>query len=227
MRIAVLDNDPDQAKAICEVLASAGHAAQTIPNGKAFLDHISRESIAMLVMHWHLPDQQALDVLRTVRSILPPTLPILLIVERTNEDDIAAALNAGADDYQLKPLRRAELALRVKTLLKRAYPEHQAETEQFGNYAFEPASNQLRLAGGPIDLTQKEFTLALLFFRNLGRPLSRAYIQEKIWPSETDIPSRTLDTHVSRVRNKLGLKPENGFKLSPVYSYGYRLEQLA
>jgi DNA-binding winged helix-turn-helix (wHTH) protein len=77
-----------------------------------------------------------------------------------------------------------------------------------------------------IDVTHKEFNLALLFFRNIGRPLSRAYIHEAIWVRETAVPSRTMDTHVSRVRNKLQLRPENGFRLVPVYSYGYRLEKL-
>jgi DNA-binding response OmpR family regulator len=80
--------------------------------------------------------------------------------------------------------------------------------------------------GEQIDVTHKEFNLALLFFRNLGRPLSRAYIHESIWVRETAVPSRTMDTHVSRVRNKLRLRPENGFRLVPVYSYGYRLEKL-
>jgi len=80
--------------------------------------------------------------------------------------------------------------------------------------------------GSVIDVTQKEFYLALLFFRNIGRPLSRAYIHESVWVRETAVPSRTMDTHVSRVRNKLALRPENGFRLVPVYSYGYRLEKL-
>jgi DNA-binding response OmpR family regulator len=82
------------------------------------------------------------------------------------------------------------------------------------------------LSGKPIELTQKEFDLALLFFRHLGRPLSRAFIHESVWSREVELISRTMDTHVSRVRNKLQLRPENGYRLAPVYSYGYRLEQV-
>ena len=128
----------------------------------------------------------------------------------------------------IKPIRRSELAVRVQALLRRAYPSQNATEEiRFGHYAFETRSGQLRFDGAPIALTQKEFDLALLFFRNLDRPLSRATILEAVWPRNIEIPSRTMDTHVSRVRSKLQLRPENGFRLAPVYSYGYRLEQVS
>ena len=81
-------------------------------------------------------------------------------------------------------------------------------------------------ASAQIDMTQKEFHLALLLFRNIGRPLSRGHIREEVWGHDSDVPSRTMDTHVSRVRTKLGLRPEDGYLLAPVYSYGYRLEHL-
>jgi DNA-binding response OmpR family regulator len=101
-----------------------------------------------------------------------------------------------------------------------------AEQLQFGPYVFETRPGRLLMDGAVIEVTHKEFYLALLFFRNIGRPLSRAYIHEAVWIRETALPSRTMDTHVSRVRNKLQLRPENGFRLVPVYSYGYRLEKL-
>jgi DNA-binding response OmpR family regulator len=112
-------------------------------------------------------------------------------------------------------------------VLRRAYPsQNGSEQLQFGPYVFETRPGRLLMDGQPIDVTHKEFYLALLFFRNIGRPLSRAFIHESVWVRETAVPSRTMDTHVSRVRNKLQLRPENGFRLVPVYSYGYRLEKL-
>jgi DNA-binding response OmpR family regulator len=154
-------------------------------------------------------------------------VPILVLAERTDENGIISAIEAGAADYLIKPLRLGELATRVQVLLKRVYPQ-QAAGEQiiFGPYLFETGTERVTKTGKAIDVTQKEFALALLFFRNLGRPLSRAYIQEAVWSNDPDLTSRTMDTHVSRVRNKLGLRPENGFRLAPVYGYGYELEQL-
>ena len=168
------------------------------------------------------------DVLRWVREKLPAVLPVLFMTSRSGEDDIVAGLAAGADDYMIKPIRRGELVARVQALLRRAYPSQTAiEQIQFSQYIFEPRTGRLTVDGEPAELTQKEFDLALLLFRNLGRPLSRAYILEAVWLRDIEIPSRTMDTHISRVRTKLKLRPENGFRLAPVYSYGYRLEQLS
>ena len=192
------------------------------------LVQLRRELYDMLVIDWQVPDLSGAEVLRWAREKLPPTLPVLFMTSRSGEDDIVAGLAAGADDYMIKPIRRGELVARVQALLRRAYPSQSAiEQIQFGNYIFESRTGRLTMSGVDIEVTQKEFDLALLFFRNLGRPLSRAYILEAVWSRDVEVPSRTMDTHVSRVRSKLQLRTENGFRLAPVYSYGYRLEQIS
>ena len=227
MRIAVLDNDRIQADLICQVLTSAGHACQTFDNGKEMLNNLRKDSIDMLILDWQVVDIGGAEVLRRAREKLTATTPMMFITSSSAEDDIVAGIGAGADDYMIKPLRRGELVARVQALLRRAYPsQNGAEQLQFGPYIFETRPGRLLLDGNVIDVTHKEFYLVLLFFRNIGRPLSRAFIHESVWIRETALPSRTMDTHVSRVRNKLQLRPENGFRLVPVYSYGYRLEKL-
>jgi DNA-binding response OmpR family regulator len=182
----------------------------------------------MLIVHWHAADASGLEAIRWVREKLPGTLPILLVAGRTDEARLPAALADGADDYIVKPIRRGELAMRVQVLLRTAYPAlSEAGHIRFGQYVFEASTARIFIGEAPIQVTQKEFDLAMLLFRHLGRPLSRAYILESIWSQEAEVPSRTIDTHVSRVRNKLRLKPEHGYRLTPVYSYGYRLEQLS
>lgn len=227
MKIAVLDDDHSQSELVCQVLTSAGHTCHAFSEGKEVLAHLRRESVDMLIIHWQTPEVSSAEVLHWVRDRLPGNLPVLFMTSRSSEDDIVAGLAAGADDYMIKPIRRGELVARVQALLRRAYPtQHVVEQIQFGDYVFEARTGRLTVKGNLIELTQKEFDLALLFFRNIGRPLSRAYILEAVWARDVEVPSRTMDTHVSRVRTKLKLRPEHGFKLAPVYSYGYRLEQM-
>lgn len=227
MRIAVLDNDRTQADLICQVLTSAGHVCQNFETGKDMLNNLRKDSCDMLILDWQVSDLGGAEVLRRSKEKMSATTPMMFITNSSAEDDIVAGMGAGADDYMIKPLRRGELVARVQALLRRAYPsQNGAEQLQFGPYIFETRPGRLLMDGIVIDVTHKEFYLALLFFRNIGRPLSRAYIHEAVWIRETAVPSRTMDTHVSRVRNKLQLKPENGFRLVPVYSYGYRLEKL-
>ncbi|MGV3653232.1 MAG: response regulator transcription factor [Noviherbaspirillum sp.] len=228
MRIAVLDNDRSQTELISQVLSSAGHSCHAFEHGREMLNQLRRDSYDMLIIHWQAPDVSGPEVVRSVRERLPANLPIMFITSRSGEDDIVTGLAAGADDYMIKPVRRGELLARVQALLRRAYPaQNAAEQIKFGHYVFESRTGRLTVKGAPVEVTQKEFDLALLFFRNIGRPLSRAYILEAVWARDIEVPSRTMDTHVSRVRSKLNLRPEHGFRLAPVYSYGYRLEQMS
>lgn len=228
MRIAVLDDDRSQSDLVCQVLTSAGHACHAFDSGKEMLNQLRRDSYDMLIIHWQVPNLGGAEVIGWARERLPANLPVLFMTSQSSEDDIVAGLAAGADDYMIKPIRRGELVARVQALLRRAYPTQNAvEQIQFGDYIFEARTGRLTMSGKAVELTQKEFDLALLFFRNIGRPLSRAYILEAVWARNVEIPSRTMDTHVSRVRSKLQLRPEHGFKLAPVYSYGYRLEQIS
>ena len=150
-----------------------------------------------------------------------------MLTARTAAEDIVAALDAGADDFVIKPVEPIVLAARVNALLRRAYPvEEHTTTVAIGAYVFDPLRLTATWPGGEARLTAKEYALALVFFRNLHRPLGRVYLLETVWGRNPDLESRTLDAHVAKIRGKLDLRPDNGFRLSPVYSYGYRLEQI-
>jgi DNA-binding response OmpR family regulator len=167
------------------------------------------------------------EVLAWVRQNCDINLPVLFMTSRTRETDIITVLNAGADDYVTKPVNGSLLLARVTTLLRRSYRQEAPLARQaFGDYLFDLQEGRLFLRGEPVPLSIKEFQVALLFFRNLSRPLSRSHLIESVWKHSSDIPSRTLDTHVSAVRVKLDLRPQNGYCIVPIYGYGYRLEKL-
>ena len=226
MRAALLDPDLQQTKTLENMLQSAGHHCTSCQQPGALLGRLREEAPELLILHW----PTGADDPGTLTAVWErwPDLPVLIIAGRSPDEATLHALADRPADLLLKPLRRAELLMRLRLLINRHRPGTPAEeVEAFGSFVFSPTTSRLTAKGRDIALTQKEFELALLFFRNLGRPLSRAYIHESVWSQDAELSSRTLDTHVSRVRSKLGLRPENGFRLAPVYSFGYRLEQIS
>jgi DNA-binding response OmpR family regulator len=233
LRIAILNNDAGQLAQLSGALP--GYRCQGFHSTNELQRHLDQTDLVLLDLQ-SLPgqapgrDHNNLPLATLLTSARAAKIPFLISAARSESAALENALAAGADDYVLKPLRLNEVLLRVQILLKRAYPQHAQHQNQqqirFADYVFETPSHRITHAGATIDVTQKEFELALLLFGNLGRPLSRAYIQDAIWSRDSDLPSRTMDTHISRVRNKLQLKPEHGFRLTPVYGYGYQLEQI-
>lgn len=226
MRIAILEDDAEQAALMQTHLSAAGHDCGVYSSGKALIVDAGRESFDLFLLDWQVPDLSGEDVLRWVRKHVAAPVPVMFVTNRDSEKDIVSALEQGADDYMKKPISRAELLARVSALLRRAYPHKSAESLTIETYSFDLKNQTLAHAGAAVELTQKEFDLALFLFQNLGRLLSRGHILSAVWGRAVEIPSRTMDTHVSRIRSKLNLRPESGFRLTPVYNYGYRLEQI-
>ncbi|HYE45847.1 MAG TPA: response regulator transcription factor [Caulobacter sp.] len=227
MKLAVLDDDPVQVEAITTVIDGAGYRSVAFTRAAALLSALRRETFDLLIVDWALPDRSGLDVIRWVRLNVDPPPPMLLVTSRTEDADIVAGLDAGADDYLSKPVSPAVLEARVGALLRRAYRGRSVGGREIhAGRAFDPASCSVTHEDRTVVLTAKEFALALVLFRNLHRALSRNYLIEAVWGGEPGLNSRSLDMHVSRIRSKLELRPASGFRLTPVYSYGYRLERL-
>ncbi|WP_374656895.1 response regulator transcription factor [Phenylobacterium sp.] len=227
MRIAALDDDDAQREAISRLLVGGGHSCQCFHLGAPLIASLRRETFDLLILDWNLPDMSGLEVLTWAQKNLSPCPPVLLLTSRASEADIVTGLNSGADDYVVKPVQGGVLLARVNALLRRSYPDRGAGgVETYGDYQFNLPAEQATVRGELAPLTAKEFGLALLLFRNIHRALSRGHILEAIWGRNPDLPTRTLDMHISRIRTKLDLRPQNGFRLAPVYSYGYRLERL-
>lgn len=228
MKIAVLDDDPVQLETISSVAQAAGYRPVLFSRAQALISALRKDTFDLLIVDWNLPDRSGLEVLAWARTNLKPPPPMLLVTSRAEDEDIVAGLNAGADDYLPKPLSPAVLEARINALMRRAYAQPSTPgSEIHGDTVFHDSSSAVTRNGKTVVLTAKEYALAQLLFRNLHRALSRTYILETVWGNEPNLNSRSLDMHISRIRTKLELRPEQGFRLTPIYSYGYRLERVS
>jgi two-component system response regulator RegX3 len=226
MRIALLEDDREQILLLRGWMEGAGHSLHAYERGGDFVREVARESFDVFLLDWMIPDKSGMEVLDWVRANIKERVPVLFVTARDAEEDIVSVLQAGAYDYMVKPLRKAELIARINAVARRARPVADAVAE-YGEYRIDSARRSISRRGEEIELTQKDFDLAVFLFHNLGRLLSRGHIFEAVWGQSTEINTRTIDTHVSRLRTRLGLTPENGWRLGAVYQHGYRLEQLS
>lgn len=227
MRIAALDDEPCQLELIRHTIEDIGHECHGFTEGKVLLRELRLRSYDLLILDWSLPDVPGPSVVQWIRHDLNSRIPILFATNRREEQDMIEGLAAGADDFMIKPIRVGELQARVRALLRRSYPAQHGSDLTFGEYQFTFATRAVRVKGRTVELSHREYDLAFLLFQNLGRLLSRDHLREAVWGETNDQPSRTLDTHISRLRSKLELVPANGFLLTAVYGLGYRLESLS
>jgi len=227
MQIASLEDDLDQARHIQQVLDSAGYTCHSYQRSRDLLAALRSQSFDLIMLDWQVPDMDGDEVLRRLRATLGMQMPIIFLTSRSQEADLVQGLQAGADDYVVKPLRPAELLARVAALLRRSQAQAVQPNQapfSVASYRIDPAARTIALHDTAITLAPKEFELAQLFFRNVGRLLSRDVLAESVWNREIPATSRTLDTHLSNIRQKLQLRPENGVRLASSYALGYRLE---
>jgi DNA-binding response OmpR family regulator len=190
-----------------------------------FIEGAKRERFDLLLIDWMLPDGTGADVLQWVRGNLGWGIPIVVVTARDDEATVVAALKMGADDYVVKPPKPMELLARLENVARRVKPGG-LPVLRLGSYEVDIAGHRLSLDGAPITLTQKEFDLSVYLFQNPGKLLSRDHLLNKIWGLNTDVDTRTVDTHISRLRKKLLLDGSKGWKLTPIYGYGYRFDRV-
>ena len=227
MRVAALHDDKPQHGISQQALAALGLECQPFDSSVALLRALRRERFDLLLIDWLLPDFSGLEVLRWARVQIKERVPVLFITEPRNEADVIEGLAAGADDFMVKPVRTNELSARINALLRRAYQRRHDADLVFGRYALDPVTRSVSTGDAAVLLKQKEFDLALFLFQNLGRLLSRKHLLQAVWGIDVEVASRSLDTHVSRVRTKLTLNPQNGFQLAAIYGLGYRLDAVS
>lgn len=224
-RAVILEDEPEHAQRVRQILEECGCECHVYTEGRTLLRDLHRTSFDIFIIDWAVPHVEGTEIVRWIRRNIEERVPVLFVTSRDDERDVVEALEAGADDYMSKPVRPGELKARVRALWRRAYPAEPSTHLELGAYYFDLHRKEVRVHGEVVPLKPKEFQLAQYLFVNLGRLLSRDHLMSEIWGTDT-VESRTLVTHVSQVRRKLDLRPENGFRLLPVYSLGYRLEMM-
>lgn len=223
MLFAVVEDSRSQAKVLEALLKSEGHQVEIFAEGLACLEALKTRSFDFFIIDWTLPDIGGDEVLKYIREHCGWDVPVIFCTGRTTEESASDILRLGADDFMPKPIRYMEFMARVESLLRRRQCKG-ASALRFGSIEVDLAGRRVRLAGVDVDLTQREFDLAVVFLRNVGRVLPREELLASVWVRDTEVDSRTVDTHASRLRKKLGLGGESGLMLSSVYGQGYRLD---
>ena len=219
--ILVVDDEPDLLELVRFTLVQEGFRVETAVDGAGALAKVAALRPDLLVLDLMLPDQSGTEVCRQIRST-PETarLPVIMLTARSEEIDRIVGFELGADDYVTKPFSPRELILRVKAVMRRGgQPETRSRKLEHCQLALDRESHRCTVNQEEIDLTAKEFGLLTALMSRPGRVLSREQLLDEVWGSDISVTHRTVDTHLKRLREKLGTA---GSMIHTVRGVGYR-----
>ena len=218
--ILIVEDDEAIASGLARVLDAQGYTVRRLASGGPAVA-AADAGIALVVLDLGLPDVDGIDVCRRLRAARPE-IAILILTARDHELDVVAGLDAGADDYLIKPFRLSELLARVRAHLRRAAVNEPIERRapvQAGPVSIDVAARRAWLHDDEVALTPKEFDLLALLIAQAGRAVTRERIMSEVWNTDWLGSTKTLDTHVLSLRQKLG--PQ---LITTLRGVGYRLE---
>ena len=219
-RVLIVDDDPDILRLVSYNLKQAGFEAITADTGRKALETIQRRPPDLVILDLMLPDVDGMEVCRMLRGHESSRLiPIIMLTARGEEIDRVVGFELGADDYVMKPFSPRELVLRVKSILRRTHADR-TEMLRLGKIQLYPERRQCFVGKDQIALTVKEFDLLYELMRARGNVLTRENLMDQVWGYHGEATSRTLDTHVRRLREKLG---SEGVYVETVRGVGFRM----
>jgi DNA-binding response OmpR family regulator len=200
MRILVVEDEKKVASFIKKGLQQEGYAVDTVHEGPEAVQNATAFDYDLVILDLMLPKRPGLEVLREIRS-RKSNLPVLVLTAKGALEDKVAGLDAGADDYLIKPFAFAELSARIRALLRRGAQEN--TRLRIADLEMDTAARQVRRAGQIIDLKMKEYALLEFLLRNAYRPVTRTMIVEHVWDIHFDSVSNVVDVHINSLRNKI------------------------
>lgn len=223
-RILVADDEPDVLHLVSTNLKNAGYNVLKAEDGPSALNQARETLPSLIVLDLMLPEMSGLEVCKVLKK--EPTtsqIPIIMLTAKAEEVDRIVGLELGADDYMTKPFSPRELVLRVKSVLRRAGSA--AEITDYlalGDIRIDRSRYEITVAGKPIDFTATEFKLLSLLIERRGRVQSRDTLLNDVWGYESAIDTRTVDTHIRRLREKLGASADC---IETIRGFGYRVAE--
>jgi len=218
-RVLIVDDDPDIVRLVAYNLNQAGFDTIAAGTGREALEAAQQQSPDLIILDLMLPDVDGMEVCRTLRSSeTSRRVPIIMLTARSEEIDRVVGFEVGADDYVMKPFSTRELVLRVKSILRRTREEYPGIL-RLGRIQLYPERRLCLVDHESVALTVKEFDLLYELMRARGNVLTRDNLMDRVWGYHGEATSRTLDTHVRRLREKLG---QEGACVETVRGVGYR-----
>lgn len=223
-RILIADDEQDVLTLLETRLSASGYEVLKASDGPTALGRARTDAPALLVLDVMMPGMSGLEVCRTLKAD-PKTarLPIILLTARHEEVDRVLGFEFGADDYVLKPFSPRELALRIQALLRHQLQPVTAPSPvlQLGPISVNRFAHRVTVQNRIVELTRTEFKLLCILMETPGRVLSREDLLESVWPAQANIEIRTVDTHMRRLRDKLGSR---GKQIQTIRGFGYRID---
>jgi DNA-binding response OmpR family regulator len=220
-RILIVDDEPEMVRGLQDNLRFEGYETLTARDGEGALALATSEALDLIVLDLMLPGQSGWEVCRTLRQ-RGLDVPIIMLTARGEETDQVRGLELGADDYVTKPFSLRELLARIRAVLRRPGPRRKAEMYAWGDARLDPRSRRAWKAGREVGLTRKEFELMHYLVEHPGETLTRERLLNEVWGYERFPTTRTVDTHVLRLRQKFETDPEHPAHILTVHGQGYR-----
>ena len=219
--VLVVDDEPIVREVVVRYLEREGYRTLEAADGDRARELLQRESPSLVVLDLMLPGTDGLALCRWIRS--HSSLPVIMLTARGEEADRIVGLELGADDYVTKPFSPRELAVRVRTVLRRATPaERPVERLTFDGLEIEAAARDVRKRDRPVQLTAKEFDLLWFLASHPRRVFSRDQLMERVWGYEAALDTGTVTVHVRRLRSKIEADPASPRHLETIWGVGYR-----
>ena len=202
MRILLVEDDPQLGDGLTIGLRQASFAVDWLKDGNSADHALQSETFDFVVLDLGLPRLSGMEVLTRARS-RGQTMPVLILTARDATGDKVSGLDAGADDYLVKPVDLDELAARIRALTRRS-AGRAAPLLTRGDLALDPAAHSVTLAGAPVELSSREFSLLQMLLENAGRVLSRSQLEQSVYGWRDEPDSNAIEVHIHHLRKKLG-----------------------